>query len=519
MPIDPKAIVWDEPQKGKAAPSKKPAGIVWDDENIDPTEGMSTGQKVLAGIGKGMYTAYQGLAGLVGAGESDAERAERNALDAPLMATKSGKVGNVIGTAAAAAPVMLVPGANTYGGAAMLGGLAGTAMTPGGAQERLEGGIAGAVGGAAGKFVGDSLGAGARALKETVTQKLTQRAAANAGTDTAVAAAREAGYVVTPAMTNNPGFLGSLLESVGGKIKTQQAASLKNQEVTNALAASHVGLPKGGPISQNALAEIRQEAGKAYQAVAGLGELPVSSGAKLPAGVTVQKGANPLTLAPEAKVSSAELVSAWKQANHDATGYFKAYARDANPETLAKAKAAAGAAKEIDAFLEDALKKTGQNDLLSALKEARTTIAKTYSVENALNPATGGVSAKALAKQLDKGKPLSGDLLKAAQFAKAFPKAAQEGVSVPSYSVFDAAMAGGAAGTLGSPLLLALLAGVAARPGARSLVLSKPMQNALARTNYTPNALARYAPEALDNEIANFLVKVGGVGLGVAPSK
>jgi hypothetical protein len=353
-------------------------------------------------------------------------------------------------------------------------------------------------------------------LKDTVARKATERAAANAGTDAAVASAREAGYVVTPAMTSKPGFTGSLLEALGGKIKTQQQASVKNQEITNALAANAVGLPKGSQVSQSALAEVRQEAGKAYQAVAGLGDLPVSSGAKLPASVPVQKGANPLTMAPEAKVSSAELVNAWKQANHDATGYFKAYARDANPETLAKAKAAATSAKQINAFLEDALEKTGQKELLAALRDARVLIAKTHSVENALNTSTGSVSANALAKQLDKGKALSGDLLTAAQFAKAFPKAAQDNVTVPKYSVIDAMLAGGAAGTSGNPLLLA---GVAARPAARSVVLSKPVQNAISRTNYTPNALARYAPEALDNEIANFLVKVGGVGLGVAPSK
>lgn len=63
-------------------------------------------------------------------------------------------------------------------------------------------------------------------------------------------------------------------------------------------------------------------------------------------------------------------------------------------------------------------------ELLSNFRNSRQLIAKTYSVGNALNPATGNVSAVKLAQQLSKGKPLSNELRTAAEFGQAFPKAA-----------------------------------------------------------------------------------------------
>ena len=46
-------------------------------------------------------------------------------------------------------------------------------------------------------------------------------------------------------------------------------------------------------------------------------------------------------------------------------------------------------------------------------------------MQKALNEQTGNVSAQQLAKDLAKGRPLSGDLLTVAQMGQAFPKATQ----------------------------------------------------------------------------------------------
>ncbi|MEG7727189.1 hypothetical protein U2063_15490, partial [Listeria monocytogenes] len=81
-----------------------------------------------------------------------------------------------------------------------------------------------------------------------------------------------------------------------------------------------------------------------YGAVSSLGKIPARA-SELSSSVNVVSGTDKLTMAPKSEVDSAELVRAWKQSNADATAWYRAYGRDANPETLAKAKAAANDSK------------------------------------------------------------------------------------------------------------------------------------------------------------------------------
>jgi hypothetical protein len=117
--------------------------------------------------------------------------------------------------------------------------------------------------------------------------------------------------------------------------------------------------------------------------------------------------------------------------------------------------------------------------MLRDFREARQLIAKTYSVEKALNPTTGNIDALKLASELKKGKPLSGGLKDIADFAAQFPKASQriEGMgSLPQTSPLDWGLGAVTSAATSSPLGLLT---VGARPAARSLVLSKPVQDRL----------------------------------------
>lgn len=150
------------------------------------------------------------------------------------------------------------------------------------------------------------------------------------------------------------------------------------------------------------------------------------------------------------------------------------------------ARAALGRAqKEAAGIVEDQvirhLHATGKGQLAADFDKARTTIAKTYSVESALNEGTGNVVATKLASQLRNHKPLSGGLELAARFASAFPKAAGEQTTSPGVSAVDA-LIGMAGGATIDPSLFAL---PVARIGARSALLSKPGQ-ALAQPSYAP---------------------------------
>jgi hypothetical protein len=124
---------------------------------IDPTEGMSTTQKTLAGIGQGMTSLARGAGqrlGIIDQVEID----QAKQLDAPLLNTTSGTVGSIVGQGALAAPAALIPGANTYLGATALGAGLG-ALQPTGTDESVtQNMVLGAAGGAAGKYIGDKVG-------------------------------------------------------------------------------------------------------------------------------------------------------------------------------------------------------------------------------------------------------------------------------------------------------------------------------------------------------------------------
>lgn len=141
--------------------------IDYDTKRVDPTEGMSSIQTTLAGIGKGLTDAARGVGQMVGAVSRD-DVARARELDAPLMGTTGGKVGNVVGSVAAALPLAAVPGANTLQGAAALGGLAGLAAPSVSTEETLKNiGLGGALGPAS-ILAGRAIGAGARGVQGLV---------------------------------------------------------------------------------------------------------------------------------------------------------------------------------------------------------------------------------------------------------------------------------------------------------------------------------------------------------------
>ena len=155
---------------GKA--DKAAENLAADRKLYDPTIGMSATDKFLAGAGKAFVDTGRGIGqmiGLVDRNDVDSSKA----LDAPLMNTTSGTVGNFTGNIAATLPTMAIPGAATLKGAALLGTLQGAAQPVGTDESRignmLMGGAAGAGGVAAGRAVAGVAQAG-KALIEPFTQ-------------------------------------------------------------------------------------------------------------------------------------------------------------------------------------------------------------------------------------------------------------------------------------------------------------------------------------------------------------
>lgn len=308
------------------------------------------------------------------------------------------------------------------------------------------------------------------------------------------------GYVVPPASVR-PSVGNVALESVGGKAAVQQLASGRNQEITNALASRSVGLSENQPLTPNALKDVRNQAAQVYKDIKAAGRITPDRQYFDDLAALRQSTSQIAKDFPDANIGSANeidgLVKSLAQDSFDAksaieyikqlrkaaTGHLSG-ANAADPAKQSLGMAQRDAAAALEEMVGRHLQQTGNPQLAREFDEARRLIAKTYTVEGALET-TGNVNAAKLAALLRKGKPLSPELESAARFAGAFPKAAAvpEKSGSPGVSALDAAMTAGGAVTLPfvgqSPF--AALAYPAARYGARSLALSKALQSGLTK--------------------------------------
>jgi hypothetical protein len=311
----------------------------------------------------------------------------------------------------------------------------------------------------------------------------------------AIQAARDAGYVIPPTQAS-PTLANRALEGFSGKLTTAQNASARNATTTNRIAAESLGLPGDTVLNTGVLNGVRKQAAQAYDALNGAGTITpgpsyaaeldkITAQAKTAAAGFPNAPADPII----AKIEALKSPSFDASAAVAQTKQLREAADTAAAEgDKSLAKSLRSASDAIEGAIADHLQQTGQTQLLTDFQAARQQIAKTYSVEKALNSETGTVDAKKLAAQLQKGKPLSGGLADAARFAARFPKAAQTPEvmgSLPGSSPLDFAAAGGMTAASGNPLMMA---SVLARPAARAAALSPLVQNRLIQAQ-GPNAL------------------------------
>jgi hypothetical protein len=498
-----------------------------------------------AGLGKGTGAVALGAQDLVGRGinavstegtpgaklgqwlRSDAQagREKIAAENAPYKAANPitntvGEIGaNVIATAPVGAGLGALAkgaGATSLGTAIASGGMStGAKVAPGALNaaanmgtRMLGGGIAG--GASAGLIDADSAGTGAMigAALPPVVKGLGAAGSAIARTirgpevpeavRTAAAAARESGYVIPPTQAR-PTLVNRLLEGMSGKITTAQNASARNQEVTNQLARNAIG---AADLTPEGLAAVRGQANKAYEALGQAGAFEADDAfraamdrvgasskqlkADFPELVNkdieslVQGFAGKTTFDAQSAIEAIKRLRATASANKAAFN---------DPEKLALGRVQTKISAALEDLIDRNLTTKGDAKLLEAYRAARQTLAKTYDVERALNPASGNVDANKLAQALKKGRPLSDDLKKIAEFSSSFPKAAQTPErmgSLPQTSPLDWTGAAIATGASGSPLGLL---GLVARPAARQMTLSPMVQNRLAQTASQPLSL------------------------------
>lgn len=439
------------------------------ENTLKETSGLD---KFNAGMG-GALTRI-GQAGKQMFGLSSDYQQDKSATDA-LNKTGAGMAGNVAGNIAAFAPLALVPGANTVAGAGAIGGITGAFQPTDTTKERLTN-----------MMVGAGLGAGTQYAGSTGAQKLGEwgagresaaaaRQSQNSVRDKTLRDAMAEGYVVPPSAVN-PSNTNKVLESVAGKAAVGQEASMRNQVVTDRLARAAAGLPENAPITENALAGVRKQAAQPYRDVA--------------------------ALSPQAATD----LEALKEARHSATAYYKHYERSADPASLAQAKQFSQTAEQLEQSIEQQAQQANRPELVGMLRDARRQIARTYTVERGLNVGAGSVDARSIGRSLDRGAPLTDELSTIGRFAEAFGPYAREASSVPTPGVskvaaLSSALLGGGGAALGGPLgATAAALPFVAPPAARSMVLSRSYQNAMAKPDYSVGAGTRGAAALNDPE-------------------
>lgn len=485
------------------------------DKPADPMEGVGTGQRLLEGMGQGMVNLGRGVKQRLGMMTPE-EVAEARKVDAPLLNTAAGATGSVLGSITAAAPTMLIPGANSVAGAAAVGGAMGALQPTTGDESALKNAAVGAaLGGASQYGIGKLAGVAGNKLAATEASEAA-KASQNSVRDATLRASQEAGYVVPPSQAG-AGVVPRLLEGVSGKFKTNQAAGIKNQTVTDTLARKAVGLAEDQPITREAMQEVRNAAfQKGYEPLTTAGSIETDRTFKHALDKIVEDFRGASRSFPGAVKSEVmdriDTLRTGAMDVGDGLKMTRILRDEANAAFVGGnnglGKATKSAANAIEDQVERALEAAGKDgkELLTNFREARKLMAKTHSVEKAIIEAGGHVNAKVLGAALQKGKPLTDELRTIGAFANNFKDVAgvpQSGWANP-ITALDAFGAAGMAGMGAGPLSVAL---PAARVGARSAVLSGPMQRAMG-PSYGPGLLQTLTPKMLEE-----LKKRGAGGL------
>jgi hypothetical protein len=229
------------------------------DFSFDPERDMSTGQRVAAGAGKALNDLAMGAGQLLGL-TSREDVADQRKLDAPLMNTTAGKVGNLAGSVGALAPTALIPGAGTVAGAGAIGSLVGLLQPSTSTKETLTNVALGGAGGAVGQGVMNRITARAAQPGTQLTQG--QQQAAQGG--------QALGMRLTPGKASGSTTLQKMEAAAESHPLTAggfDGIREQNQRVVNRSASRAIG-ENADELSTPVLAQAEQRLGQVFDSVA-----------------------------------------------------------------------------------------------------------------------------------------------------------------------------------------------------------------------------------------------------------
>lgn len=274
------------------------------------------------------------------------------------------------------------------------------------------------------------------AAKQTILPSaLLKEREANAVRDATLRAAQKEGYIATPGSVSPTGR-NIISERIAGKTHLEQLASVQNQIVTDKLSRRAVGIPENAPLTSDNMRLIRkQEYAKGYEPIEKVGQVKTDSAFLDNLAAIEEKyvspGASFPGAAPEpvAKLLQSFLVDQFdskhalkmsEMLRTEAKGNFRK-----GETTLAKAQIDLSNALEnqIERFL--ASKGQNSSKMLEQFRLSRQRMAVSHTIEDAIREGGGSVNASKLARDIQSGKYVSGDVKTIAEFANVFPRVMQ----------------------------------------------------------------------------------------------
>ncbi len=385
----------------------------------------------LAGMGKAFADTGRGIGQLAGQ-VSREDVAEQRRLDAPLMDTTAGKVGNIAGNVAMLAPTAAIPGANTVTGAGVIGAATGFLQPSVSTSETVTNTLFGGAGGAAGQRVANSIGNLASQGGGAITQG--QRASAQGG--------RQLGMRLTPGKASGSAMLQKMEAAAESNPLTSggfDAIKDTNQRAVNRAAARAIG-ENSDELSTPVLQAAEQRLGAVFNAVADRTPVPLdpqAMGTRLRQIVQDSDGLiggnaslldNPLIQRLDGFVNDAG--GATREQLRALSSKMGKAARN-NMTTQAGDRELGQALFAAQEVVEDAIQNSLSGAQRTAYAEARgqyRNLMNLTAKTNVVNPSSGNVSGRGLASTLmqkDRGGFTMGgnnsDMYAAARFTQAFP--------------------------------------------------------------------------------------------------
>ena len=344
----------------------------------------------------------------------------------------------------------------------------------------------------------------------TVSALTTPRAPVVLDRKQQIAQAAIAQGATLPPSQVNPSILNSILEGISGKQTTQQVASIKNQAVVNTQARKALGLADDVEITPQVLQDYRSVKGQAYDALranpAYYADKPFLNDINTKFAEIQKRGlvksGDELSLLNELKQLRFDgdgLVEKIKVLRSDSDINF----RSDKPDQIRLAQVQKFAAKQLEDLAERNLQNFNQPDVMSNFRQARQDIAKSYTIEKALNAATGDVSGAKLGQRAAAGKMVPSELQALADAAATYKQSFQNPAaigSVPYISPLDLATAALASASTANPMVMAT---ALTRPAIRAGITSGMYQR-----NMMPNTQVQ-VPGLLNRVTSNPLTNYG----------